>query len=153
VATRAPYRFGKRLNDGLVGLTHPTYGEQLWVAGAVRKRGKECQDCKKMIPAGAMAYRPLTNGYNRMERLCVECVDAKERAVCGGQARPATSKAEAAELPTEGPCFHCEEPCTSDNYCFGCKSFICEECDREQQMGFGHDPSDHLLEEERDVFA
>lgn len=143
---RAPYRFGKRLSDGLVGLSHVLYGEQLWSLGKIRKSLRECKDCGEPLPIGAVAFRPLTNVGNRMERLCVGCVDGMERARTG-IAPPVTPSRD--DIPAEGPCFHCGAKCTDDNYCCGCKAFICEGCEHEFVMGFGHSPEEHLSSDER----
>jgi hypothetical protein len=141
---RSPYRFGKRLSDGLVGLSHVRYGEQLWSSCATRK-ARECNDCCKPLPSGAVAFRPLTNAGNRMDRLCVECVARKERPPC--IAPPVTASRE--EIPANGACFHCRAACTDDNYCCGCKAFVCDGCEHEFVMGFGHEPEEHLAPEER----
>lgn len=61
------------LSDGLVGLFSDEYGRQLWSECRVRKQHK-CQECGLLFPAGSMMYRPVTNGYNRMQRLCGTCV-------------------------------------------------------------------------------
>ena len=46
-----------------------------------------------------------------------------------------------------GTCFHCKRPCTDEDYCFGCKTIVCADCnpyyngpDRSD-----HRPEDHLL--------
>ncbi len=136
---RTPYRFAKRLNYGLVALVHPAHGQQLWSTGKVRGKAKDCDGCGMAVSTGEIAYRPLTNALNRGERLCVGCVER-----LGKTAAPpppvATASAES--------CFHCKQPCTSDNFCYGCKSFVCNDCGVESPMGFGHDPEDHLAEDE-----
>ena len=50
----------------------------LWTACRVRKAHK-CRDCRVDIRKGTNAFRPLTNGYGRMTRLCLRCL--KEIAV------------------------------------------------------------------------
>ena len=137
------YRFGKRMNDGLVGLTHSTHGLQLWSTGRVRGHPKECSGpCGKPIASGADAFRPHTNALNRMDRFCVSCIDAMERAATDAAAKSAPAN------PGAGSCFHCQRPCTSDDYCFGCRSFVCNECGIGNTIGFGHDPEDHLEAED-----
>lgn len=58
--------------DGLVGLSSE-YGRQLWSRCKVRKQ-HSCQECEQSFPVGSEMYRPITNGYNRMRRLCENCV-------------------------------------------------------------------------------
>jgi hypothetical protein len=72
------YRFAKRLSAALVGLSSQ-YGVQLWSAITLRK-SKACFVCEIVMPRGAPAYRPITNGDNRMDRLCVRCVEHLESA-------------------------------------------------------------------------
>src|SRR5690348_7545175 len=50
--------------------------------------------------------------------------------------------------PKDGKCFNCSKPCTDEDYCFGCKHFICEKCgvnDYNVPMG-SHEPGVHLDE-------
>lgn len=70
------YRFIKRMNPGLVGLTS-SHGQQLFTRGKLRK-AKSCALCKFPLKPGTLAYMPVTNGYNRMHRLCVACVQGLE---------------------------------------------------------------------------
>lgn len=46
---------------------------------------------------------------------------------------------------TEGICYFCDELCDQENYCFGCKQFICGQCDkRGLDMPFAnHDVEEH----------
>jgi hypothetical protein len=71
------YTFAKRLSATLVGLSSQ-YGEQLWAAITLRKN-KDCFVCEIAMPRGGKAYRPITNGDNRMDRLCVSCVERLEK--------------------------------------------------------------------------
>ncbi len=50
------------------------YRSMLWSLVRLRKP-RRCQLCEETIDCGAMAYRPLTNGYSRMERLHSACVE------------------------------------------------------------------------------
>jgi len=59
--------------DGLALLSSARYGQQLWVQCKTRK-AHQCRECGLICSAGTVMYRPLTNGYNRMERVCVGCV-------------------------------------------------------------------------------
>lgn len=48
---------------------------------------------------------------------------------------------------TGGACVSCGKPCAADQYCHGCKSYICEDCDVAGQSGGmaggKHEPEDH----------
>ena len=68
------YTFKKGLSDAIIGLEHDTYGLQLWVHATLRKP-KRCAIDKCEIPAKATAFSPLTNGYNRMHRICLACAE------------------------------------------------------------------------------
>lgn len=71
------YRFVKRMNGGLVGLAS-SHGHQLFTLVKMRK-SKPCVICDVALKPGDRAYSPITNGYNRMHRLCVACVEEMER--------------------------------------------------------------------------
>ena len=48
-------------------------------------------------------------------------------------------------------CVECEEPCTDDEYCYGCEHHICEKCDKSAGMlPPSHDYFDHLTEPDED---
>ena len=47
----------------------------LWTACRVRKAHK-CRDCGADIGKRTKAFRPLTNGYGRMYRLCQPCLES-----------------------------------------------------------------------------
>ena len=36
----------------------------------------------------------------------------------------------------EGECYFCHKPTTTDNYCYGCKQYICAECDPPEVSDF-----------------
>lgn len=44
----------------------------------------------------------------------------------------------------KGPCFQCGAPCTDDNFCFGCKAFICDGCDKAIMLMGQHEKEQHL---------
>lgn len=70
------YRFVKRLSDELVGLAS-SHGQQLFNRRKLRKP-RPCDLCEAGLKPGDRAYGPITNGYNRMHRLCVPCVKKLE---------------------------------------------------------------------------
>lgn len=45
-------------------------------------------------------------------------------------------------VPDIGPCMMCSRSCTTEHYCYGCKHFVCEGCDR-MDLNFPNGP--HLL--------
>ena len=57
-----------RLGEGLYGLEHIRWGRQLWTICKVRK-DHLCVMTSKQIREGEKAYRPITNGGNRYERI------------------------------------------------------------------------------------
>ena len=72
------YKFVSRLGEGIVGLSS-SYGDQMFVRSKIRKNNS-CELCCASLKPGDQAYRPITNGYNRMHRLCVACVQELESA-------------------------------------------------------------------------
>lgn len=46
----------------------------------------------------------------------------------------------------EGKCFACGKDVDHDDYCYGCKAYVCDECDQRQYTGAigPHKPEDHL---------
>lgn len=67
------YRFERRFNDKMVSLSSRWNRKQLWTLVGLR-RDTECVECKKPLDKVTCAWRPLTNAYNRMHRLCRQCV-------------------------------------------------------------------------------
>lgn len=49
-----------------------TFGGLHWSLARVRK-AHDCLRCRRAIPAGSEAFRPLTNGRYRMKRICTRC--------------------------------------------------------------------------------
>lgn len=47
----------------------------VWSRAKVRKAHQCCQ-CKCDIGKGSWAFLPITNGYDRYKRVCVECMTA-----------------------------------------------------------------------------
>jgi len=62
-----------QMNSGLARISTDEYGAQLWTRRKLRKDNRGCVDCEQPIAKGAFAWGPLTNGYNRMHRLCHPC--------------------------------------------------------------------------------
>lgn len=61
------------LNEGLARLTHPKHGVDLWTSRKLRKPST-CVVCEGSMRKGLTAFGPITNGYNRMHRICVNCI-------------------------------------------------------------------------------
>lgn len=64
--------------------------------------------------------------------------------------RISSSKPNIANLPRpdpateKGKCHFCKKDCKDDSYCYGCKTFICDSCDKSPAGAFGnHSPSIH----------
>lgn len=55
---------------GVIKSVSAKYGVQLWTLGRMTKKkvGKPCYLCENKIEK--MAYRPITNLSNRMQRIC-----------------------------------------------------------------------------------
>jgi hypothetical protein len=68
------YYFLEHPGDGIYLLFHQEFGRQVWTKAKTRKVW-ECEVCRKRIEKGQVAYRPITNGYNRMCRICEECME------------------------------------------------------------------------------
>lgn len=47
--------------------------------------------------------------------------------------------------PLTGKCFNCGKAVTEDDFCFGCKAYVCEECNTNglNVPWGGHDKSAH----------
>ena len=67
----------KRLGEGLYGLEHIRWGRQLWTICKVRKDHK-CVMTGVEIKKGEQAYRPITNGGNRYERIAQAFFEANK---------------------------------------------------------------------------
>lgn len=51
---------------------------------------------------------------------------------------------------TKKCCFNCSVTCDQDEFCFGCGEYICNNCDVGFMLGKGHDPVEHLEEEQEE---
>ncbi|KKM06115.1 hypothetical protein LCGC14_1747350 [marine sediment metagenome] len=69
------YEVKKILSPEIVGLSSIEYGEQLWAVSNLTKKkiGKGCAICSSEL--GKKAYRPTTNKSNRMDRICIPCIE------------------------------------------------------------------------------
>jgi hypothetical protein len=47
---------------------------------------------------------------------------------------------------SERICIHCDEPCSDDDFCYGCGFCICSDCDEGTAPMGKHDREDHLGE-------
>ncbi len=65
----------KTLGEGLYSLEHVRWGRQWWTECKVRKV-HVCVITGKAIKKGEQAYRPITNGGNRYERIVPEFFEA-----------------------------------------------------------------------------
>lgn len=63
-----------RAEAGMATIKSDAYSNQPWLRGSLRKPA-ECKRCRSSLAKGASAYRPIDNGMNRMDRLCVPCVE------------------------------------------------------------------------------
>ena len=70
---KADYVLLALVSEKLLRITSYEYGRQLWTNVALRKE-KKCARCDGSIPKGTRCFSPITNGYNRMHRLCSGCV-------------------------------------------------------------------------------
>ena len=61
------YTVEKVLNPNLIVLMS-IYGSQMWNKVTLRKN-TTCEQIGIPLPKGTRAYRPHTNGYNRMDRI------------------------------------------------------------------------------------
>ncbi len=61
------YKVEKILSEETVVLSSK-YGTQIWDLVKLRKN-KICEQTKIELPKGSKAFRPITNGYNRMDRI------------------------------------------------------------------------------------
>jgi hypothetical protein len=69
--------FGYRITEIVPALgivTQSFFGRQCWTKCKMTKHTRESRQCAMCKgPLGKEAFRPITNGNNRMERICLEC--------------------------------------------------------------------------------
>ncbi len=67
------YKVVERPGEGLAILVS-IYGRQLWAKGKMRvHKSTKCAICEQCV--GKFAYRPITNLSNRMNRICIPCIE------------------------------------------------------------------------------
>jgi len=73
---KSKYRIYKHRAEGVVQL-HSIYGIQLWLITNTKvRKNHECQMCGRLVVQGLeKMYRPITNGINRMDRICRDCIE------------------------------------------------------------------------------
>lgn len=74
------YVLVERRADGILLMWSEDYERQLWTLVRLRKP-VQCVRCNDGLAKGASAFSPITNGQNRMKRLCLRCVSAMARAL------------------------------------------------------------------------
>jgi len=52
-------------------------GDLMWTLCCLRK-SKRCFLCDSDLAPKMQAYRPITNGYDRMQRICLTCAERKK---------------------------------------------------------------------------
>ena len=62
------YYFDRRLGDGIVKLFANGYRD-LWTRVRIRGMDKRCMVTGEVLKSGVHAWRPITNGNNRMDRI------------------------------------------------------------------------------------
>jgi len=69
------YKLKEALSEELVVLESDKFKVQMWGLSRLTKRhrGDSCAICEENV--GDKAYRPATNLGNRMERICVNCIN------------------------------------------------------------------------------
>lgn len=45
-------------------------------------------------------------------------------------------------------CHFCKKNATTEYFCFGCKHFVCERCEKHHNLMGEHDVKEHLKEDE-----
>lgn len=63
------YKLIERISDELIRLSSK-YGDQIFALVKIRK-ARKCVETGIEIAKGNYAYRPITNGYNRMHRISI----------------------------------------------------------------------------------
>jgi hypothetical protein len=50
-----------------------------------------------------------------------------------------------------GPCALCDASCTAEDYCYGCRKHVCQNCCSNLSMPMGtHEPADHAATQDTD---
>jgi len=40
-------------------------------------------------------------------------------------------------------CYFCKKEVSDDYYCYGCDEYVCDDCDKEPELGEDHEVEDH----------
>src|SRR3989304_2008379 len=72
------YYLAKRMNDNLVQLFCAEFRD-LWTRGRKRGESRRCLVTGTYIKSGDWAWRPITNGNNRMDRISDKGIEQLER--------------------------------------------------------------------------
>ena len=67
------YKLVAEMGPTLVVLESREFPPKMWTECTVRKYHR-CVACNGNIKKGRRAYRPITNGNNRMDRICIACI-------------------------------------------------------------------------------
>lgn len=68
------YTLKQVLNKDIVILNSSEYGSQIWQTCRLRK-DNICEQTGINLKVGSKAFRPITNGYNRMYRISIEAMN------------------------------------------------------------------------------
>lgn len=60
----------ERLAEGLVMIR-----SMLWSQTSGIRKAARCKKCSRQMKIGEKAYRPLTNGIDRQDRICPKCIE------------------------------------------------------------------------------
>lgn len=73
------YKIVRKIDEGLYLLRHPRWGQQIWELSKLTKKKlkQSCSQCRENLTL--YSYRPLTNGGNRMERICERCLQEQRK--------------------------------------------------------------------------
>lgn len=129
------------------------YEKKGWAERALRN-GKLCTGglaFANLIPAPMRSpHVQVLKGRLRMKTIQVECMGPNEFREHHDMAKTKTiapPKPEPKRIePADGPCRECGKPTKADQFCFGCKTLVCEKCDISMgntPMG-SHDWTAHL---------
>lgn len=67
------YKLVEKINDDLFRISS-IYGNQLFTKTTLRKKNV-CAVCLCFLYSNDVAFKPITNGNNRMKRICQTCIE------------------------------------------------------------------------------